>query len=422
MYSEITNEIKDLEEQISTIERRASRRNRAMDSDERRNVDKMEAKVKELKMELPVNSPLTLQGPGSGALSHSSGPFPDFGNFLVAVRAASLPGQRPDQRLFDIQVAASGLNETVGSDGGFLVQQDFSNELLKAVIETGLLARRCRKVTISNNSNSIKINGVDEKSRVTGSRFGGVQAYWVAEADEKTKSKPKFRQIELTLKKLIGLCYASDEVIADVSVLNTVIREAFVSEFGFMVDDAIINGIGGGQPLGILNAGSLITVPAEGGQGPDTILTQNIVNMYSRLLPGSKRTSIWLINKNIEPQLFTMSLAVGAAGVPVYMPANGLAGQPFDTLFGIPVVECEQAATLGDKGDIILADFPNGYILAEKGGIRSDMSIHVRFIWDEQVFRFILRIDGQPCLASAIVPYKGGAAFNQSHFIALEAR
>lgn len=144
--------------------------------------------------------------------------------------------------------------------------------------------------------------------------------------------------------------------------------------------------------------------------------------MYSRLLPGSKKTSLWLINKNVEPQLFTLHLDVGTGGIPVYMPANALAGRPFDTLFGIPVIECEQAATLGTLGDIILADFPNGYVLADKGGIKQDVSIHVEFLTDQSIFRFVLRIDGQPALASAIIPYKGGAAFNQSHFITLAAR
>ena len=39
----------------------------------------------------------------------------------------------------------------------------------------------------------------------TGGRAGGIRAYWKDEAAEKTASKPKFRQIELKLNKLIGL-------------------------------------------------------------------------------------------------------------------------------------------------------------------------------------------------------------------------
>lgn len=117
-----------------------------------------------------------------------------------------------------------------------------------------------------------------------------------------------------------------------------------------------------------------------------------------------------------------MSLAVGAGGSSVYMPAGGLSGQPYATLLGLPVIAIEQASALGDAGDIILADFQDGYILAEKGGIQTDMSIHVQFLYDESIFRFVLRVDGQPVRASALTPYKGGSGNTQSHFITLAAR
>jgi hypothetical protein len=60
--------------------------------------------------------------------------------------------------------------------------------------------------------------------------------------------------------------------------------------------------------------------------------------------------------------------------------------------------------------------------MAEKGGFQQDMSIHVRFQYDESVLRFVLRMDGQPWRASALTPYKGGSGATQSHFIALATR
>jgi len=303
-----------------------------------------------------------------------------------------------------------------------MVQTDFSSEILKQVFETSIIANRVRRIPISGNANSIKINGLDETSRATGSRYGGIRGYWADEAEEKTASKPKFRKIELSLKKLVGLCYATDELLEDASALEGVIRQGFVSEFGFLLDDAILNGTGAGQPLGVMNAGCLVSVAKEAGQDADTLVFENIVKMYSRLFAGSRQNAVWLINQNVEPQLFAMSMAVGTGGVPVYMPAGGISGQPYSTLFGRPVLPIEQCQTLGDKGDIILADFPQGYVLAEKGGMKSDMSIHVRFIYDESVFRFVMRVDGQPVRASALTPFKGGATATQSHFITLDAR
>ena len=144
--------------------------------------------------------------------------------------------------------------------------------------------------------------------------------------------------------------------------------------------------------------------------------------MWSRLFAPSQTNAVWLINQNVFPQLATMSLSVGTGGGPVWIPAGGASASPYSTLMGRPVMPIEQCASIGDLGDIIVADFGNGYILAEKGGIQSDVSIHVRFIYDESIFRFVIRLDGQPVRASALTPYKGGANFTQSHFVALAAR
>ncbi len=157
----------------------------------------------------------------------------------------------------------------------------------------------------------------------------------------------------MNLKKLTGICYLTDELIADTVALESVVSQAFVSEFGFLVDDAICNGTGAGQPLGLLNAGCLVSVAKETGQKAASVVYENITKMWSRLLPQSEATAAWYINRNILPQLYAMSLSVGTGGVPVFMPANGLSGLPFNTLLGKPVIPIEQAATLGTVGDII---------------------------------------------------------------------
>jgi HK97 family phage major capsid protein len=372
-------------------------------------------------LEAPVNSPFSKPKPQETQLPTPPDRerFHSLGEQMVAVVRAGSPGGNVDPRLYNVRTA-TGLSESVPSDGGFLVQQDFSNELLQDVIATGILAPKCRKQPISGAANGIKINGVDETSRAS-TRYGGIVGYWAAEAAEKTASKPKFRQIELTLKKLIGLCYATDELLADAVALEGFIREAFPGEFGFLLDDAIINGTGAGQPLGILNAGCLVSVDKETGQKATTIVAENVENMWSRMFARSLPNAEWFINQNTYPQLFQMSHAVGAGGVPVFLPPGGISVAPYGALFGRPVTPIEQCPSLGTVGDIIFADM-NGYILAQKGGITTDVSIHVRFVYDESVFRFVMRVDGQPVRASALTPYKGGSGSTQSHFIALATR
>ena len=423
-------EIKDAMDLVSAITAKAATENRDLTVDEVSGINEINAKIKQTQdmvsaledseilnaaMNAPA-APVTVERrPALSAVQADKEKFKTIGEQLFAVVRAAQPGGHADPRLFN---AATGLNESTPSQGGFLVQQDFSNELLQQVYQTGVLAPRCRRMQISSNSNSIKINGVDETSRAS-TRFGGVVGYWKDEAALKTASKPKFRQIELNLKKLIGLCYATDELLQDAAALESFIRKAFPSEFGFLLDDAIINGTGAGQPLGILNAGCLVSVTKEGGQKADTLVWENVVKMYSRLFAQSRNNAVWLINQNVEPQLMQMSMAVGTGGVPVYLPAGGATAAPYATLFGRPVIAIEQCQTLGDKGDIIFADL-GGYILAEKGGIQADMSIHVQFVYDESVFRFVMRVDGQPERASALTPYKGSDSL--SHFVTLDAR
>lgn len=375
--------------------------------------------IADLELQLPLTPAQTIDRGNGSLLNSSDGPFPSFGQQLTAIMRAGIPGGQTDPKLHQVQGAATGLNETTPSDGGFLVQQDFSTMLLESIYETGFLASRCNRISISGNANSIKLPGVDETSRATGSRWGGIQGFWQDEASEKTKSKPKFRNVELSLKKLIGLCYATDELIEDAAVLETVITQGFSDEFGFLIDDAILNGTGAGMPLGILNSGCLVTQDKEAGQADKTIILENLVNMLSRMPMRNRRTAAWFINQEVEPQLYTLSLAVGTGGSSYYMHSGGASASPYSSLFGRPVIPIEQCAALGDLGDVIFADF-GSYLLAEKGGIKADVSIHVQFIYDESVFRFVLRVDGCPSLASAITPYKG--ASDLSPFVVLQAR
>jgi HK97 family phage major capsid protein len=114
-----------------------------------------------------------------------------------------------------------------------------------------------------------------------------------------------------------------------------------------------------------------------------------------------------------------MSLAVGTGGVPVYLPANGISGAPFATLFGRPVIPVEYAATLGTVGDVVLADLSQ-YGLLTKGGIKQASSLHVAFTTDEMAFRATYRVDGQPLWKSTLTPFKGSAT--QSPTITLATR
>ena len=351
------------------------------------------------------------KGQRSARLNHA------FGEFLLATRTAAMSPSGIDPRLQ--KRAASGANEKVGSEGGFLVDKEVGAEILEEMNEVGVLAPKCTPVPIGSNANAITIKGVDETSRVNGSRWGGVQAYWADEAASVTASKPKFRLIDLKLKKLFAVYYATDELIQDAAALGALANKAFGEEMAFKVDDAIVNGPGAGQPLGILNAGCLVSVAKETGQAASTFVWENATKMYARCNARSRAKSAWYVNQDVEPQFLTMSQAVGTGGAPVYLPAGGASAAPFATLLGRPIIPIEFCATLGTVGDVILGDFSQ-YLLATKGGLQQAESMHVQFLTDEMTFRFIYRADGQPVRSAPMTPFKGTNTL--SSFVALNTR
>jgi HK97 family phage major capsid protein len=150
---------------------------------------------------------------------------------------------------------------------------------------------------------------------------------------------------------------------------------------------------------------------------------ENIVNMWSRLYGPAQSRAVWLINQDIYPQLFALSWEGTSSSVPAFMPANsGLIGSPsnYGTLMGRPVIPVQACSTLGDQGDIILADM-KAYLTALKADmVRSEVSIHLWFDYDVVAFRFIMRVGGQCWWSSAIAGEN--SSDNLGFFITLNDR
>lgn len=412
LIADNTAELVDLD-----AEKKAAEAALAQKSDEeKRTIELIGQTVKGVIDSLPISRPVAVVKEGVDSDPNSG--FKNFGDFCKAVKDAGSPGQQVDKRLLAANAKApQGLNVGIDAEGGFLVPEEMSSNLMEKTYATAQVVSKCTRVPMT--SQVVKIPTINETSRADGSRSGGVRAYYKAEAAQYTDSQPAFGQVKLELNKLTGLVYDTDELLRWSAVsIEPLLSRLFADEFAFVIDDKIINGTGAGQPLGILNAPALIEVAKEGAQPADTIFIENVVKMWARLF--RKQNAVWFVSSDISPQLMTMTLAVGAAGVPVYMPPGGISAAPYATLFGKPIIEIEQCDTLGDKGDIILADMSQ-YLYAENSdGIQGATSIHLRFDYGETALRWTLWNDGQPWWASALTPKNGGSTL--SPFVTLAAR
>ena len=379
------------------------------------------------KLETPVTTTTTTSNSCVSNVTVVSNPpkWSSHGEFFNAVRKANMPNRVIDNRLFmtdaGLENAASGgMSVGVGGDGGFMVGADTERWLMDSVRAQSNLLTRIQMIPVGQDQNRISLPALAETSRADGSRFGGVLSYWAAEAATATANKPKIRKVEIPLEKLLAFCYMTDELMLDARAAESFIRTAYGTEIGFQIDDAIINADGTGKPLGILNSPALISIAKEAGQAADTIVFQNIIKMWSRLGARYRKNAVWLINQEIEPELFSMSMTVGTGGVPVYMPANGISGSPYATLLGKPVIAVEQCSKLGDVGDIILCDLTD-YIGIDKGALATDSSIHVQFLYDEMCYRFRYRFNGAPYTVSALTS-KANASHTTGPYITIAAR
>lgn len=364
-----------------------------------------------------------IPGINMGADREADRPFENLGQQLQAIAAhfGGNTGATVDKRLY-AAVSSGGASANVGADGGFLIQKEFATELLDSTIEGADLLGQCDTHEVGANADGLEVVYLDETSRATGSRFGGVQVYRGAEADSATAKKPKLGKWEVRLEDIIGAAYITERLLQDAPSIQNVFSTGFMEEFRFVSENELVRGSGTGEMYGILNAPGTVSMAKETGQAADTIVAENIMGMWTRVLPRARSRGSWFYNVECEPQLQSMQIGTGTSAQLVYMPPGGLSGAKFGSIYGRPCVPIEYASGLGDVGDIFFADWSR-YKVITKGGLQSDESIHVRFLNNERTFRWLTRINGAPKDKSAITPFKRtSSTLTLSPFVTLAAR
>jgi HK97 family phage major capsid protein len=344
-------------------------------------------------------------------LTDATLPAPKFKSLaenIIAIVVAERGGP-VDPRLIR---APAGANINSPPDGGFLIEEQYSQELVALAYEESLIADLCDRRPTAKPLAAVKVPGIDETSRADGSRFGGVLSYWSDESKSTPTTLPRFKNVEFSAKKIIALVFGTDELLADAPMFEAHVKRALKAEFGFKLDLGVLSGTGAGQPLGILNSPALITVAAETGQTPATVVRANVNKMWKRLPAPSRYNAVWLANEDMDEQLETLN---GNPGT--YIPA-GVNGNKFPLLKGRPVITVEQCPVVGTVGDLVLADLDH-YVIVD-GGMKYAMSLHVRFDTDQALLRFVMRVDGRSGFSTPITPYNGG--LTRSPFVALASR
>jgi len=370
----------------------------------------------------------------------------DLGGRALSARATSAPGARADgvfgnradflfaaamgspamgdrlggmpelvDQLGKLSKIQNSYGTTIPADGGFLVPEEFRQDIMQVALETAITRPRATIIPMS--TATLDIPAVDETTHASQSLFGGVICYWAAEAATLTASSAKFAKVRLDASKLTAYAEVPSELSEDAPAFDAWFMANMPKALTWSEDYAFVNGNGVGQPLGWLNSPAAISVTKETAQTADTIVWQNVIKMFSRMLPTSLGSAVWVANIDTLYELASMAQQVGTGGSTVWI-NNGTEGPPARIL-GRPLYFTEKVPTVGDAGDISLVDL-SYYAIGDRQAMRWGVSKDLLFQSDELAYRLIQRVDGRPLLLSALTPAQSTATL--SAFVKLAVR
>lgn len=409
----------------------AAAQNRDLSDEEASAFDHLKAQIEALSRSVERESALISEEAQLG-ISNALGPivtdnreadpqhgFRSVGEFMQSVFQAQKPGASLDERLLigsnrNAALPSSFSNESSGQDGGFLVPPQFSQTIFQLSLGEDSLLPMTDNVEVTGNSMAFP------KDETTPWGTNGIRAYWQGEAATAIPTKQVLSLTTLRLKKLMALVPTTDELLEDANALSSYLPEKVATSIRWKTNESILFGSGSGVPIGCMSANATVTVAKETGQATQTLLPQNLAKMIARLPTGSFAKSVWIVNNDVLPALFTLTLGNYPIYLPVGMPVGGIQISPYGTLLGRPVFVSQHANSFSSQGDVLLVDLSYYQTITKAGGMQTATSMHLYFDSDLTAFRTTFRMDGQSKIAAPIAPAKG--ATTMSPFIQLGSR
>jgi HK97 family phage major capsid protein len=334
--------------------------------------------------------------------------------FETLKNASELRGKR--EAMLKVQ---NSYGSEVPADGGFLIPETLRSTILQVALESAVVRPRAQVIPMD--SLRVPIPMIDVTSNVS-SVFGGVVCYWTEEGAALVESQASFGRVVLDAKKLTGYAAVPNELLADAPAFSAFFDSIFPRAIAWYEDIGFMNGTGVGEPLGFVNCPASVQTAKEVGQATGTIVWENVVKMFARMLPTALGNAVWICSIDTFPELATMALSVGTGGGPVWMGnyTNPGTATPPVTILGRPVYFTEKTPALTNTGDINFVDL-SYYLIGDRQMMQSAASEQYLFQNDKTAFRVIERLDGRPWIQSAITPHNNSAS-TLSPFVQLQTR
>ena len=342
-----------MEQEIADLGREIQRRERQ---------DALDAELNKPVNQPITNNPANAEKPKSGRASDEY--KEDFGRHLR--------GKKPLHNV---------LSESVDADGGYLVPEEFENQIVRGIDETNIIRSIAKVITTAH----------DRKIPVA---VGHSVATWTEENAAFTESNPSFGQKQID--KLTDLIRVSTELLQDsaFNVEDYIIRE-FSYAFGVAEEQAFCVGTGTNQPTGIFteNGGEVGFTTSSA-----TVITiDDVISLIYSLKAPYRKNAVFLMNDATVGLIRKLKDGNGAY---LWQPSVQ-AGQP-DKILGFDVYTTPFApAIAGGALPIAFGDFQN-YWIGDRGG-KTVQRLNELYATNGQVgYVATERVDGKVILPEAI--------------------
>ncbi|MCL2071942.1 MAG: phage major capsid protein, partial [Oscillospiraceae bacterium] len=279
---------------------------------------------------------------------------------------------------------SNDLSEKINSSGGYLVPEEFADELVQHLCEHNVFREIAKSV--STESSSLKIPVADTGGAVN----------WIGEATPIPDTDLTFSQVVLKPYKLGGLLKASSELLEDSAFpLEQYIAERFAQLIGaeeertFCVGDGVDKPTGlfttkGGAEIGTTTANSAISF-------------DNVIDLMHSVKKSYRGKSVFVTNDSTIRELRKIK---DGNGQYIWQPAVK-DGTP-DLLVGKPIYTSPFVPEIA-SGALVMAfgDF-NYFWIADRREMRFQMMREKYMETDQVGFHVTQRVDGKLVLPAAV--------------------
>ena len=368
---------------------------RSMTSEEKTKFEAIEADARGLKQEYEIierNAEMKKEIAANEGEARSAAPKATASSAFSKYLRHGMGSLNAQERSL-IQQRGTATQATVGGTpegalGGFLVPQEFSNELDVATLFTGEVERLAKKLNTASGG-LLDYPVVDDT---------GTDAILTTETSAVTTADMQFANKQLSAYNYSSLVKVSAQLLQDSAFdLNAFLVEAMGERIARATNSAFTNGSGTSQPQGIITGSTAVAAANAGAITADDILDL----IYSVDASYRNKPSFGLMaHDNIISAI--RALGVGQANdFPIFIPSLEV-GQP-DRVMGIPIyVNNDMDNSIATtKKTVLAADFSK-YVVRNAGGVQF-LRLNERFMNQLEVgFIAYKRADGAVLNSAAV--------------------